>query len=144
MATYNRAFGSVLYQIMKKLKEGLSPIQRQRARTRVDTALSRRGNIDRGSGMSSNTRRTAQLNLRRQAARMGPTARRKAQEKKYGQQIASTDRGLTAYNKIFEMLINEGVKGAESKEMKKVGAIGKAAKEKARIAALMKSNKKGK
>ena len=51
---------------------------------------------------------------------------------------------MNTYDKIYEMLLGEGVKGAESKEMKKVGAIGKAAKERARIVALMKSNKKKK
>ncbi len=95
---------------MIKLSERLSPIQQQRSRTKIQTALARRGNIDRGHGIAPVTQRTAKRELQRKASRQGSIQRVASQQKKYGQQIASRSLGITSYNKLFEMMVADNPK----------------------------------
>tara|TARA_R110002020_G_scaffold391419_1_gene601810 strand:+ start:4595 stop:5161 length:567 start_codon:yes stop_codon:yes gene_type:complete len=89
---------------MHKLNERLSPIQRRNVKINLDRSLSRRGNIDRGSGMSPIALQRARTKRDTSLSRKGNIQRSVTHEKEYGQQLASTDTGMSAYNKLFEML----------------------------------------
>jgi len=95
---------------MSKLFERLSPIQQQRSRTKVQTSLARRGNIERGQGIAPITQQRAKREMQRKASRQGPIQRVASQQRKYGQQIASRSLGITSYNKLFEMLVADNPK----------------------------------
>ena len=93
---------------MRKIQERLSPIQLQRSNTKIQTGLKRKGRIERGHGMAPVTRRSAEIDVKRSASRVGSITRARDQQKKYGQEISSKNTGMTAYNRIFEILTVTG------------------------------------
>ena len=106
---------------MHKLNERLSPIQRRNVKMGLDRSLSRRGNIDRGSGISPIALQRAKTKRNTSLSRKGNIQRAITHEKEYGQQLASTDRGLTAYNKLFEMLTEDTPSKTEIAAKKALG-----------------------
>ena len=89
---------------MNKLNERLSPIQRRETNRRLQTSLKRRGNIERGKGISPIALATANINRETKLKRMRPTGRAIQKQKHLA---AATDNSSTWKNKIPETLLDE-------------------------------------
>jgi len=100
---------------MSKLKERISPIQRQRVGTKFKTALHRRGNIARGQGTAPVTMSRALIKRETGLKRKGPTARAITHEGEYGERLAAGTE-MDWQKKLFETILEKAGDDPEGEE----------------------------